>query len=522
MKKAVLTFFLIISSALAWSQVVYQDLTNRNIYEFIDELAVLKIIAINSSIKPYSRELIAAKLSEASAQSEKLNKRQKKELAFYLKEFNLELKDNLDYFKKDKGLFKNNKNLGIPLNPLALIYKDSLFSLVFKPIWGIEAFRNGNGSDYHRWGGAEIFGYIGKHFGYYTNLRDHFEEKILVSPTYLTREEGAVWKPDNTGGGDFSEMRGGITYAWKWGSILLAKDHFEWGEGYHGTNILSGRTPSFPLLQLKLSPVKWFDYTFLTGWLVSEAVDSSRSYVIKKGIRQFYFNKFISAAMMTFTPWKGLNLSLGSSVISCSENYNPALLSPLLFYVNYSYSGNDFEHKYYGTNPALFINISSRQIRHLHLYGSVFMDEFTVAGTSLKGGARFVLGNLVLTAEYTKNGMEVYQQNTPTLTFESNRYGLGHYLRNDSRELFVSAGYKFFRGLHAELSYENAFVKSPALQPDFWKSENISFSVNYEFLNNAYLFAALSHREITGNPVFQPALFNGITNTLSGGFTFGF
>ena len=47
------------------SQVVYEDINNVGIYEFLDELANLKVIEINSVVKPYSRKFIAEKLLEA-------------------------------------------------------------------------------------------------------------------------------------------------------------------------------------------------------------------------------------------------------------------------------------------------------------------------------------------------------------------------------------------------------------------------------------------------------------------------
>jgi hypothetical protein len=264
-------------------QVVYQDLTNEGIYDFIDEMANLRIIDLTSVIKPYSRMFIASKLKQVQASRDKLNKRQARELDFYLQDFNLELQTNLQYFKQNKGLFHSKKNFGIPLSPLSFIYKDSLFTFSLRPVWGIYGYAANKLSNnaYHRWGGAEIFGSIGKHFGFYASLRDNHESTLLVNPEYLTQEEGAAWKISGKGG-DYSEMRGGISFAWNWGSVVLAKDHFQWGDSYHGSNIFSGRSPSFPYLQLGMKPVKWFDFTFVTGWLSSEVIDSSRSYLEPK------------------------------------------------------------------------------------------------------------------------------------------------------------------------------------------------------------------------------------------------
>ena len=64
MKKAVL-FASVLFVLSVEGQVVYEDINNTWIYEFLDELANLKVIEINSVVKPYSRQYIAEKLKEA-------------------------------------------------------------------------------------------------------------------------------------------------------------------------------------------------------------------------------------------------------------------------------------------------------------------------------------------------------------------------------------------------------------------------------------------------------------------------
>ncbi len=99
---------------------------------------------------------------------------------------------------------------------------------------------------------------LGKHLGIYASLRDNHEEKMLSGPEYLNTRPGAVYKS----GQDYSEMRGGMTWAWKWGMLGLVKDHLEWGNNYHYPSILSAKAPSFTQLKLRLSPVKWFEFNY--------------------------------------------------------------------------------------------------------------------------------------------------------------------------------------------------------------------------------------------------------------------
>jgi hypothetical protein len=85
---------------------------------------------------------------------------------------------------------------------------------------------------------------------------------------------GVQYKEANYGG-DFSDSKGGISlYTW-WGSIGLIKDNIVWGDSYNSSNIISGRAPSFPMLTLNLKPVRWLEFNYIHGWLVSNVIDSS-------------------------------------------------------------------------------------------------------------------------------------------------------------------------------------------------------------------------------------------------------
>ena len=87
MKQLLLLIAIIILPFLLSAQTVYEPVTNNPVYELLDELASLKVITINSAIKPYSRVFIADKLNEALQQAEKLNKRQFAEVKFFLKDY---------------------------------------------------------------------------------------------------------------------------------------------------------------------------------------------------------------------------------------------------------------------------------------------------------------------------------------------------------------------------------------------------------------------------------------------------
>ncbi len=175
-------------------------------------------------------------------------------------------------------------------------------------------------------------------------------------------------------------MQGGITWSWKWGNIGLVKDRQQWGNNYNGANIFGGNNPTFTQLKLNLKPARWFEFNYFHGWLNSMVVDSSESYWVTNSYgddyREVYHKKYIAANIFTFTPVKHLNISAGNSIVYDNDHINPAYLIPFFFYKSVDHSqtsGID------NMNSQMFFDISSRNIKNLHLYVSLFIDEFSVS-----------------------------------------------------------------------------------------------------------------------------------------------
>ncbi|MEI7897442.1 MAG: hypothetical protein WCJ26_10440 [bacterium] len=567
--KKIFTLLLFIPFCLpGFSQVVYEDTRNTGIYDFLDELANLKLITLNTAIKPYSRNYIAQKLYEAQTTAANidsatgksihpLNKRQQKELTFYLRDFQLDAPSPLPthhsrladaYPNKLAFIAPTQKNMVLALNPLGFHYEDSLFTFSIRPILGFEWTTNENAAEYHRWWGGSMFGYIGENFGFYASLRDNNESTPMARPEYFTLAQGQVYKNMEKGAVDYSEMRGGIVASVKWGSLGIINDRVEWGDNYHGANILSGKAPAFPSIQLHLNPAKWFDFSYMHGWLNSNVLDSSRSYYDGDVYRQIYRNKYIAANMFTFIPWRGLNLSFGNSIIYSDINVNPLYLIPFLFYNSVDATKNNYSNDG-GSNSQFFFNLSSRQIRHLHLFISFFVDEWKTARvmekdqhnfTSLKAGFRlsdFPVQNLSLTAEYTRTQPMTYDHYISTTTFASNDYVMGNYLRENSQEIYVALSWRPLRGVLINASYTlaqhgddvpytynagYAVDQIPFLKNKTWQNSAFSLSARYEFVNNGYFFVSYMNSSREGDVKFQPEFMRGKTNTLSTGINVGF
>ena len=486
---------------------------NSDLYDFIDELTNSRVIDVNTAIKPYSRIFIAKKLDEASQQRDKLNKRQQEELDFYLKDFNKEL-------KADKN-FKKRLDL--------LYYKDTLFTFCVNPILGLTFYKNDSGSFYRRWNGAEMFSYVGKNFGFYASLRDQHESIRLSDPNYLNQAEASNYKPDTKGGGDFDEIRGGMTYSWSWGSIGLAKDHFVWGDNYHGSNIFSGHQPSFTHLKFHMSPVKWFDFNYVHGWLVSDVIDSSRTYMNGKSNRIVFQPKYVAANMFTFKPFKYWSFSVGNSIIYSDQPVNPAYLMPFFFYKSADHALTSSGSNFLGQNSQLYFNISSRAVKNTHFYLSAYVDELNMGNAldskkqtnfvSLKIGGRvsnILNKNVAVTAEYTRTNPGAFRHYLVTGTFANSSFNMGHYLGENAQEIYLSVSARPMAKLFLEASYtiaqkgeEYNYTGSsrdtsgdgkglPFIDKVYWENTDFSFIARYQLLNDCWFHAAVSMSETTG------------------------
>ncbi len=533
------------------SQEIPVHVSETNIYDFLDELANESIIDLNSVVKPYSDLYVFQCLKKANNKRDKLNTRQKKELNFYLSEFSYLDNYMLNYF--DIPLISNvldKWHLGIL--PPEFNYRDSLFYMSIRPIWGIQYLKNNKGLNFHRWGGAAFKMIVGNNFSAWASLRDNNVSAILSNKIYFTRDEGGNYKGRKAGGGDYSEMRGGIAYSWNWGSVSLVKDHLQWGNNYNGANIFSSKPPSIAQLKLHIKPVKWFDFNYFHGWLVSNVIDSIRSYTTSNGNRRDVMHpKYIAANMFTVTPFRKINFSFGNSIVYSDMNPHPAYLIPFLFYkpVDHWLNSTDSAGKGVGQNSQMFMDISIRRLKHFHFYGTLFIDELKLARIKEPGkynpfgykvgvkNSGSLLDNLYFIAEYTRTRPIVYEHYISTTTFETSGYNMGHYLRSNSDELFFVIGYKplsrfLIKGeyTHArhgksyQYNHGNVAITYPFMKQVLWENTSFSFLLQYEFAYNCFFKAGYQYNKAQGQDmkIFTPEFYQGENHTFNFGFNLGF
>ncbi|MEI6854080.1 MAG: hypothetical protein WCL06_14635 [Bacteroidota bacterium] len=550
MNERVLIFIFLFISHLnlnIYAQEIPVHISATDTYQFIDELANEKIFSVNSCIKPYTRKEIVDVLILADSLREKLSLRQKKELDAYILEFT---GVNVQRTKKKMSLWR--------LIPPELYYSGKNSSVIIRPTYSINYSVKRNGAPFYQTGGgAELLFYKGIVSAYASLTDNYFKREILNKPGYLFSGLGGNYKYNEGGrlGGDFSEMRGGVTINWKWGRIGFVKDHIQWGDNNFGGLIFAGQNPSFPMLVLHSQPFKWLTIDYVHGWLVSEVIDSSSSYYSKPGwFRGVYQPKYIAANMISFRPWKQLSVSIGNSIIYSDTPVQLVYLIPILFYKAVDHT---LSHGIDNQNSQIFLNISSRNIKHTHLYGSVFIDEFSIRritdpdrynffGYKLGGTlSNWPIKDLALDLEGTVIYPMVYKHRVASLTFATNKYNLGYFMGDNSFDFHTRIRYNPLPYLFAEIHYEYAvhgdeidyinnidIDRHSLIQNKTWERHLISGRLSYRPVIGLKVFAEVMYSQIKGFDnggrtaqeyldLYSPSSYQGKNLFLNFGFRLG-
>jgi hypothetical protein len=562
------TLFFLFSGQYIHGQYIPTHISNTGIYEFLDELATLQVIDINTSIKPYSRTLINEKLEEASKQQDHLTRRQIQELNFYLKDYSKKKSVGSGQLAGSSGQEavgsgqwavsseQRNSNWLWIKKPASqrldfFHYKDSSFNLTVNPILGSNVWSNENGSFYHWWNGIETYASKGN-FALFASLRDNHESVYLTNRNFMNQRIGlSNYKGfSGTTKRDYWEIRAGMTYAWDWGRIGLLMDQFSWGDNANGANVFSGRTPAFTRLDLQLDPVDWLSFNYVHGWLISEVVDSTLSFWVNNAYgsdyREVYQPKYMAANMFTFKPFKHFYIGVGNSVIYDYRSPHAAFFIPVMFWKPLDHT---LSARINNMNSQMFFTLSSRNLRGFHFYGSAFIDEVQVGRifregeynfTSYKIGANSQLSPLIsLLFEYTWSNALVFRHNVTTTTFESNEYNLGHFLEDNARDIYAAIEFKPIRTMKIT-GYYNYSEKGPdhtllgtmprttmtPISPVVWESSRIGIKTSIQIINDMYLRVGYEWREVGGEEeyveMWTPEVYWGKTGTWKVGLNYGF
>jgi hypothetical protein len=466
--------FLIFQSFIS-AQTVYEPV-GSDIYSFLSLLSQKGIIEFNDQVKPVSRKYIAQMLWDINQNSDQLTSLEKEEVAFYKTEFGFEM----DFIIPPVSITKPHL-FGTPayidflgrdvFGRLRLFsYSDSLFKINVSPILGLSLGKNAGSKYTHTWNGIGLYGYIGNKIGFSFNYRDNSETGATIDRTkQFTPVTGNIIAKASSDNIQFSEAHAILAADWSWGEVSVGKDFMEWGYGESGKLVLSDKAPSFPFIRLDLQLTDWLRFNYFHAWLNSDIVDSASSYPTyitsnpNQSTREVFRNKFLASHTIIITPVKGLDVSLGESMVY-SDKLEIGYLIPINFFRlmdHYLSSGNNNV----GGNAQFFLGVSSRnQLKNTHLYGTLFIDELTLEGLFDKMKQRnqfgFSIGasltdlpieNLTAVLEFTKIYPFVYSHYVPTLLYTNASYVMGDWMGNNADRIYGSLNYRFLRGLQGKI-----------------------------------------------------------------------
>jgi len=529
MKKSILiplSIFLISISIKTYSQVVYEPLSS-SVYGFLERMDLKDNTVIHGEVKPFSRIYIAEKLLDLDGNKTELNSLESDELEFYKKEYAIELsklknentKEELSYFHNDKnGRFR------------AFTFSNQYFTFAADPVLGYSLSNIKGNITSHLQNGAKAYGYISDDIGFSINYRDNTESGTYIDNTKnFTPVTGIVHTGTTVAGVEnlqYDEVNAGISVNWKWGSVTFAKDYLNWGSGENGQIILSSKAPSFPFIRLDVSPVSWFRFTYIHGWLHSQILDSTTLRTTSVPGRNNYLEvpKFIAAHMLTFDLSKKLTVSIGESIIY-SDRIEPVYLIPVMFfrvadhYLQESGSNS-------GSNAQMFANAYYKiPSLKMQLYSSLFIDELSITGLlkneNSASAVAYTFGvkkadlffpNSETVLEYTRVNPFVYMNSNDAQHYSNRGYQLGQWSGSNADVIYFSYMQYFIRGLSAGLSINYARkggTEQPQQQyqlpyPDFLFGERkndmeISLNVKYEIINGLTGELNFTHSKITDN-----------------------
>ena len=526
------------------SQTVFEN-HNSDVYHYLYRMAQKGLIRFDDNIRPLSRNYIEQCLDSLQLNKTELSSVEKKELSFYKQEFNDRLipagsnVNETRFFKKDTtGRWR------------ALSATGNGFLLRIDPVFSAATIQGAGKNVQEYSSGFTLYGYAARHWGFYFSFNDVNEKgEGIDTLRQNTPETGIVGRiASNKKSHNFSELRGGISYTWKNGSLSFGQDHLLWGYGENGRIVLSAKAPTYPYIRLDYKPLPWLKFNYTHAWLNSNILDTNRTYPTGVptygGQRQFYISKFMAAHSIQFTPAKGLDITIGESMVY-SDRLNVGYFIPILFFKAYDNLINNGNINA-GSNGQLFLQASSRNnIPKTHLYSTLFIDEIRVAtifdktksrnqvGITLGGSITDVLvPYLTLGIEYTRINPFVYRNLLPAQNYSSDNYVLGDWMGNNADRMIYSVKYTPIPRLKCLLRYQSIrkggagtvdqqYFQQP--QPNFLfdlqnQQKEWFTRVSYEWINKLYLTGYFSSLQIddrttgkkTTNTVFSLGVSYGL------------
>ncbi|RPI03203.1 MAG: hypothetical protein EHM64_12675 [Ignavibacteriae bacterium] len=484
---------LFIIPMLIHAQSVYLP-ASHEVYEFLKRMDAKGYLSnYQDASKPLSRMYLAQQLKELEPSSESMTSLERATYEFYKTEFNYELlslADDPEPSETRWHLFSKEIDGGI---------------FNFDIGYALTAEKDGGLKNTISTKELKFYGYAFKNVGFYFNFDDNKQwgsnlnyyrtntpEKGIINsagsvhiPPYsldLIRAADPVTPEVN-----FDEID--VQLSWQIGAFTfsLEKSNNIWGYGENGNIIFSNKAPSYPQIKMRVHITDGFDFIYFHGALNSNVTDSLKSYFVNyngfSSLREIDHTKYIAAHQVEMTLWKGIDFSLGESVVYSDRGPELMYLIPVMFFkAGEHYNGDKDNCQFFG---SLDLNI----IKNTNLYFSVFIDELNTDKFFDSNDSRRQLGftigghlydlpleNIELSAEYTRTNPGLYSHKYPSATFTNNGYVLGSWIGQNADDANLSLTYRPIRQLKLSVFQEVYRKGSPMPLNDQYAGDQGGFS----------------------------------------------
>ncbi len=454
-----------VMGVLVHAQSVYVPVQHE-VYDFLKRMEAREILVdYKDAAKPLSRIQIASALLTLEKHVDEMTKVERETYEFLKTEFNyemLKISGDAEPSETRWHIYSHELDQGI---------------LNFDIDYSLTRTYTGKQATSDRAQGFKTYGYAFNNVGFYFNIDDNLEkgdnlnfsrlnDRQLDDVGFLSSLDKDYYKRAKTPLRGVIPSEGVLTdnfqydevnaqFSWQIGAFTLSLEKMNnvWGYGRMNNVIFSDNTPSYPQIKLRVPFSKDIDFIYFHGELNSNVIDSTNSYTITyfnpaySTFREVDHVKYIAAHQIEISLWRGVDFSIGESIVYSDRGPLLMYLIPIMFFkAGEHYNDNK-------DNCQIFGSLDLNVIRNVNAYLSLFIDELNtdklfdpnlshrqVAFTTGVRVFDFPSTNIDMTIEYSRVNPATYNHQYPSTTFTNNGFCLGSWMGQNSDDLFLEVG----------------------------------------------------------------------------------
>jgi hypothetical protein len=447
------------------AQTIYVPLNDR-IYDYLDRMETKRYIpVVLEGTRPMTRSEIARDLAQVSQHLDKLSRTDRDMYEFFCVEFKEELESQcgdqatdltklvrhkwIDPWLPDM-LYANGRNLLSVTSDVLSAYFDPIFlrSTMSAHADSLDKTEKVN----QETNGMVIWGTVGEHLGFFSDVRDTRESGTRNYPYRLNMtKEGLGFVQANGSHLYHDETRASMVFQWKYLTLQYGKDSNRWGPGKRGQLALSDNATSYDQFKLQFSGARW-KLTSLTAFL---------KHYSKDYFYGDYKEKTMAAHRLEFAPFTWCDVGVHETIIYAGREIEPAYLNPVMFYRSAEHYLGDRD------NATMGMDVELKVLPGYKFYGELFVDDITTGklGSGFYGNKYAyltglycvdVLGlaNLDFYVEYARIRPFTYTHNDDITSYRHFSTVMGHWSGPHSDDLYCELSYKYSRRLEFKSFFE--------------------------------------------------------------------